>query len=679
MRKINTQEFDEAFQYFKVVYESKKYLQNNNFYLYMLNLLIDLPLEYKEIAENLTLEDIMLPEVQLNERQRRTYVFNSEYVMALKISNQIINEQGKSRIVDVISRGLIKAIIEKNKIIVVSEKDIIDLINNEKYEEALRCLGQCTLRNKRDKDNIYVKALIEALIDIQNGIIPEKENTRYCTIYNLIDHKDYKRALELFEKLNLPNPNFVPKNHLIYILLIKINEALEKVQGTKESKQSYLQESKDSFVKVITNLINQDFDNAFKVLKTYLKSINQSEFEFLIMDLIKISLIEKDVAFTKPMLTLTYMAKGTFKFNADEYIQNFYESISLENYQEAKIYLDIISQINMALAESLKQALNGKISESNDFDLVQTELEESVDEISEQTVITSPKKVNNVDVIYKNDIEYIESHLQQLYENGILLLEPMDNKRRGNIHRFIDKIPDIKSFSIGEGSSRRVVLKFNPYQYGYIDVKKLANEAYEAYNNSNYDNALEKLKPILEFGDPATWVYARIGLIYMKKAEIKLAIDYLTVATELSIERNEDYDFTQLILNLQGKNRVKIKPHVDIIEDEFDDNIEKYGIENIQKILDYMSNSYGGVNVSFNMVCIKYNLDKEQENIVALILAREYYAHKMFVTGDKFLKLVEKTKNKTDLVKSLYKEVSNRKPFYQNMPEENKRLKFIHN
>ena len=70
---------------------------------------------------------------------------------------------------------------------------------------------------------------------------------------------------------------------------------------------------------VLNYLMKQDLDNAFKSLRNYLDSIGKRKYEFLIVDLIKISCMESDISYSKPMIALTYLSHDKFEFNISEY------------------------------------------------------------------------------------------------------------------------------------------------------------------------------------------------------------------------------------------------------------------------------------------------------------------------------------------------------------------------
>ena len=74
--------------------------------------------------------------------------------------------------------------------------------------------------------------------------------------------------------------------------------------------------------------------------------INKSEFELLIVKLIKINLLEGDFSFEKPLNIIKSLAKENYSFDIYQYIQEFYICLIEKKFDEAEIYLNIISKMD---------------------------------------------------------------------------------------------------------------------------------------------------------------------------------------------------------------------------------------------------------------------------------------------------------------------------------------------
>ena len=169
-------------------------------------------------------------------------------------------------------------------------------------------------------------------------------------------------------------------------------------------------------------------------------------------------------------------------------------------------------------------------------------------------------------------------------------------------------------------------------------------------------------------GAPKAFVFAGLGLGYYHLNKKRLASSYLLVATELSKQNNEEFDFAQMIetLNEDYTDLEEKKSSVKVDEDEFKSSADDYyGITNMAEVSDLV---FQGMSISD--VCKKMNYDTEKENIILLIFAREYYIQQNYELGDKCLKRVEKSPNKTPYIKKLYSETMKNKKLYKNKSNE---------
>lgn len=746
LRAVQSKNYEEAFTYFEHFYDSDNEYYNNdsNFYLYLFSMITEIPEQHREYAKYLKLEDIR---VDFNDKRFndpysqnkvRISALNQKFTLASKQLNELIKQHGRLSVQDIITRTLLSQAIEvQNEL----KKNIANLAIEKKYKEIIAHLEKVQEQHHLSTADECILFLAREVSKLEEtGIIPEKEVISTNKLFEAINGKNFELALSL-SKDYIERNNIDPSDNAMFMLLKDITELTKTKTNKAEAKQVVTSPVKKAesvnnnttpqinaspmtsnitFATVIGYLMQQDFDNSFRALRGYLNGINKSEYEFLIIDLIKISLIEQDVAFSKPMIALTYVSRENFTFDISEYIQNFYETLAQNRFTEARIYLDIISKSNKlgqncVLTDGLEQVLNTTEKMLNykrnnetldrvdasiknvehdpvnfvpvqqqvieppaqypisdtpiyiDEKIVDTPSEETIEasEIIETTKKTEISKPTSVDY---DDSEFINGKLSELYEKGIVLLKPMDSNRRKGIHDIVKDIPDVTSFSIGTDSNRQIVLRFKPFMNEYLDFSATAKEGNNAYNNGQYDDCIESYRKLLEFGEPKAWVYAKLGLAYMKKFDKDTAIDYLTIATALSKEEQTDFDFTELIASLKGLiNPEDKKPRIKMTTDDFGNDTENYyGIENINELAELISS---GINI--DDVCTTLGLNDEQKAIATLVLARESYAQENYTMGDQYLKKVEKSKNKTKFVTSLFEEVRKNKRFYRNRVDEN--------
>ena len=589
LRSIQNENYEKAFELYDILAQTKNEFYNIdlNYYLYLLNIITKIPEKYKEYVKHLKFEDIkvLYEDKRYNDKKTenkiRYEIMQKKLAYAMKLLNKICNEQ--ITLQNKIEKILLTQAIAKEKI----NKDIINhWIKENDYNNIINYLS-----NKKEKINLslsekYILKLINIHIKIQEKkSIPEKIDLKIENIFDAIDTNNFEEALKQSEKFNKKR-NIPNEENGIYLLLNKIcttiNELsnIEKNEPTSEiNKQKKEQEKTNTkeivvtFTTIITYLMQNNIDKAFDNLKKYLESINKTDYETLIINLIKISLLEKDIAFTKPMLTLALINKGTYKFDVSKYIQEFYINISKNKYEEAKIYLDIISKSKKEEqyipVENLYQILE-TLEKNNKIPNTNTQPKEKK-LIIEKEIIEENKEQEEDNAKEK---KFVAKEYEKLLKNqDIILLKPMENTRIEKILKEVQKYDDITTFTIGE-KEKQIVLKYKNKTQEPLDTKKLFEEGNEAYRNGKYNDCITIYKKLLEYFDtPNEFVYSKLGLAYMKIWNIKLAIKYLTIVTELSKQGTKKFDFTELILSLKGEiSPIDKKPKFKEQENNFNYN-----------------------------------------------------------------------------------------------------------
>jgi len=727
VQSLNRKDYEAVFKYFNVLMDTENpyHILENNFYLYLLNMITDIPEEHREYARYLKYEDIR---VDFNDRRYqdvpqynkiRVSILQRKFPFALKQLRDLTEQHGSATVQDIITRTLLFQVINVET---KSKNTLIGLAKSKQYNEIVQYLEEKQRRYNLSITDTYTLKLAKQLIDlIRTKKIPKANIFETENLFEAIDGYNYKLALNLNKSYNA-KAGINDDQNVMNLLLADICEMIRNLSLPKKEiepavKQEVIPQKEEvvvstpkvgsnSFSDVISYLMKSDLETAFQVLKSYLESINKKEYEFLIVNLIKLSVIEKDVAFTKPMITLTYISRDNFTFDMSTYIQEFYVALSQNKFDVARVYLDIISKAsiigqNQISTEALLQVLNAAESIVDDKKVTSSATREvnaavqKTSKIEEQPINpkepkqplsgefkkaapseqkTGPQsqKEEKKPLIETRDSEkeFIESkHNLLLNGEGIVLLKPMNRERRKRIHHMVEEYHDMKSFSIGEDDRRQIVLRYKPQTQDYIDIKKVMAEGNTAYNQGNYDLCIANYLRLLQYKEPIAAVYAKLGLAYMKKWNKEKAIDYLTIATELSKQEDKRFDFSDLIASLKGLvDEADKKPRFKMQAEEFEsDKQENYGIENIDQITEYVLET--GTDVE--SACQHFGLMLEQVNIVRLLYAKGFYSQGNYDKGDQFLKVVEQSDNKTKKIMSLIEEIRKNKKFYINRRDEN--------
>lgn len=229
--------------------------------------------------------------------------------------------------------------------------EVVQSINAKNYERLLSFL-------KYSQDEVlfkeYLVLISQAIIDIKQGHEAQIEE-HDGTLEGAIRANDFEFALDCLNK----SDDFWGKN----ILKRVIGDYLDR-------KNSYKEESSLTGVNLIFHLLTEGkLEAAYQSVHEYLLALNLDKYEFLIVDLINLSLAMDSLGFMDAISTLIAISKGNFVPQYGSYVDWFYEAIHEGNVEEAKIYFDIISgfknlgemQVNM---DNMRKALANLMQEN---------------------------------------------------------------------------------------------------------------------------------------------------------------------------------------------------------------------------------------------------------------------------------------------------------------------------
>lgn len=693
---IHEKEYDKAFKLYDRLYK----LSNDNekidlrYYMYLLNYITDIPSKYKDMVEGTNYYSIKIPsddkrysDVMSYNRARSTAI-KGKFSSAWRILYAITIKNRGYTLQDIAEKNLLTQTITEEK---KSRKVVNSLVSEKKYDAVIDYLENKRKKHKLNTIEEYIIKLSESYLIIKNSsTIPIEKNIDTDNLFEAIQANKFDLALKINNEFNKEREIANEDNTLNIILtdICKLINSLKKSNTNKKpdivEEQQKEVKSDNNFMSLVSSLMSNDIDSAFKYLECYLLEIGKSEYGYIITNLIKLSILEKDIAYTAPMLELSLMNSNNYQFNINNYIQKFYLCLSSERLDEAEIYLNIISSATKINNENLSidnlykvlETHKSKTNYQNNTPILESNnqvqesnntYEEEFDDDEDEAVFDSDLPKNNEDIIREqSDIKFIEKKHNELIKNkGIIILNSMSKKRTNFILNEADKYLDMSVFTIVDGGKTRIVLRYNELDYEDFDVTALITEAMDDYRNGFYEDSLNKQIKILETNaENKSSNYAMIGLSYMRLFDIDKAIEYLTVANYLAKEEKSTRDFGDLILKLKGEiDEEDIKPNVKMQQKDFrNDNDKFYGIKNFEELNTYICES--GLDVE--SACRSLNMSEEDIDVVKLIYAREYYTLGNKEKGELFLKSYEKSKAKTNKTKSIYKYLQQNKKFYKN-------------
>lgn len=656
LQSILNSKYELTYELIDVLIKKDDEKSDYNYYLYLLNRVTKIPEKYREYIKHLKFEDVKIEATNkkygdIETRNKiRTLALQTKFIIAVEELNRMTDKNKRFTELEKLEKFLLQQAATTE----LSSKDyVVYLLKEKKYNEVINYLtgkrDRCNL-NRIEDLTLYLS--YKYLNMLESKTVPKVIDGNSISLYQAIENNDFSKALRLHTAYN-EEKNFKSENSSIFILLSDICKLIDELSIKEE--MSIKDEATTLVESIIVYLVNNDLGNAYKSISKYMRITGKSEYEFLIVDLIQLSILESDDTFIRPIAVLSLIDKGKYTFNISSYIKDFYLSLIEDNIEEAKLYLDIISKLSKIKGFAICiQKLYNELKKREQG-------QNTLDEINFEDDVRACGYN-----IYVKDRFFISKKYQELLSTkGILLLEPMDKERIDRIIELVKFYPNLSAFVIGKDNEKRIVFRYKDHTNERINAKQLIKDGDRAYSRGDYEECIKNYNTLLWYlSKPKAFIYARLGLAYMKEMRTELAIDYLTVATDLSQKEDNKYDFSDLIFKLSQTfhhdDDDEIKPNFNMREKDFDDNIF-YGIDNFDEINSIVCE------LSFDVesVCLQFKMTREQINLVKLIYAREFYIQGFISQGDLFLKSVEADLDKSPVVIRALEKIKKSKRFYQ--------------
>ena len=679
-KHISDDNFEEAFKYLdKLMETDNKYYQiDYDYYLYLLNFITEIPDKYQQYVKYLTYDYIKIPKDDKryeninNQNIIRKWAIAKNFSYALQLQNDLLAETKYNTVQNM----LIKKILKK---VVISQNELADnllkLIQEGNYSEIIKVLEE---QDKRCGITIVQEQLLylaKQILYISSArVIPEKSPMHENTYFEAIKTNNYDEALRIYSKYSAEKSIYTDYYHYdtdndkIVLLLTEISKLIEDISKSTEltddreievlGTEAEISSEKDSssvLSLIINDLVNDNIDEAFIKLTEYMRSINREEYEFLIVDLIKISLLQGDKTFEVPINTLSLMNMEDYNIELFDYIKGFYEALGQEEMAIADIYLDILKKgSNLNQNPTVGKRLEDILAICEDIYDDKIEAASLKEEVTSQGV---EKDTESDDI--KEFID--EMHSRLMIDRGIILLDPMTREQRKQIHILVREYNDMTSFSVGEDSNRRVVLRKKSGFLPEYNLKEEENLARDLYVSGRYDQCIEKNLDILgHLKMPNSYIFAKLGMAYLKNGNLEQAITYLEVADALNKENNLSYDYSSLIKAIKDKNNGEKDVGLDMNKEDFSSGED----ENENELFNMVNDLVSLTGLDVESAGFQLGLNLGQINTVKLLYAKEFFRQGMSEKGEQFLKSFTISHNKTQENKELFDEIVKNKKLY---------------
>ena len=244
----------------------------------------------------------------------------------------------------------------------------------------------------------------------------------------------------------------------------------------------------------------------------------------------------------------------------------------------------------------------------------------------------------------------------------VVVTKPLNKSSRQMMYKVAREFPDTLCSSAGVGKDKIVFITDYDRNADKEIRKELVQKLIMAGKTKDFTTELDLAVRLIRSGYIFAHVFASLGYAYLGLfLDRKRAIEFFTIANELDKEIGSTFDFTNLIFRLQNKDDSSYEKKPVTTEFQTENDFQ----DNVSDDLFSMELELLNSGLSLDEITRKLNLTEEQSLIMYLNLARECFSSGYDAVGEKLLKLVIKSKNKTLEVSKLLKEIQSRNKFYK--------------
>lgn len=481
-------------------------------------------------------------------------------------------------------------------------------------------------------------------------------------VNTLLFKKDFTKAYSIVEDSNHP--------------YLKITKAMLKniIYSERKQQPKDLSSITDQILELLEQKNLKQFD---KVLSTYLTSINQAELHFLVLDLLKLDLLEENKNYHRTMQELVKMKDKDYTFSVDEILPDFYATLEEGQTTLSRVYLDIFSKCNAfkretdflkQLKEIIDKVENNHV-EKEKYRIHSNYLELFADSTFSDQILTNSEKLPIQDK--ENSLVSLEKYVQEMckqldQQGGIVSLDSNCIKSKRELLDVIKKMDQVNVYFYGDKDNTKIILK----RYRGWTEQDLIDDAFEkakkAFQEKNFKECLKWNTFIFEsYIDVKPRMLVRMGVCHKRLGHDRVAYHLISLANEMAFDLKTGKDYTTLLKRLFPEDEAVEKSILgnknNVSIEEFYQKNNTYGIASIDELSQMISQE----KIPVEEACQQLHLNKEEVNIVKLICARDCFLEDNYEQGNKYLQQVEQSKDKTEKVKRILKEITNNKKIYK--------------
>lgn len=545
------------------------------------------------------------------------------------------------------------------------QKQIMEFIEQKEYTNLISYLEEQRDKGHLPTSNLYVLKIAKDLVALQKDqIIPTIKNNKiinhYINSYQMIKNKDYISALEAENKYidSLPiEQQQQLKNKPLYKILEVMNNEIMEMQRKQEFEKYTL----DYVMSCLTEFSLKD---AVNTVETFLQLNHLENYQNLIVNLMKIGFLEKDETYEKARKELLKMQDKDYEPSVELFVKDFCSNLESKNYLIAQRYCDLITNLDVYKNDSefmhnlsaIVQKIKPKDKKANDLQLDKNLFDFlSTNTLSTQLLTNaSALKVNQLGQNEEYMYDYLAYQHDQLDVNdGVILLSPISASQFLTMKNIISKnYEDMLGFLLTIDDVSTMLLKKQSQER--IELKPLRQAANKDYTKQHYNSCINKFKTVITTQKTLNpYDFTRVGMAYLKKMKMEQAYKFLSIGEALKSKNNKS-DYSAILQDIRSDLSM-------VCDNNYpNDVLDPKTMQKIEEVSSLIRQS--GCHV--DEACKKLNLSSEEINLVNLVCARDSYLDNQEEAGNQYLKMVEKSPNKAESVKTFLKHVRDNKKFY---------------
>lgn len=587
---------EKAFIYFDKLYhgmywKGKNHFTNQNdinFILLLFSYIKKLPDEYKVKAENLMFDEIKSLHPNNNfsytmNKIRGLFYSNSFYAASNKIA-EIPNDEPRFRSYALSILKTFNYLIKGFDI--ANRNKVEELIRQNRYEEAYELTGDIVSNYRCDKYYSYVHKLLGIIL----GKIEVIETDEACVnVFDALDKNNFKEAERLSNE-----------NSVIRILT-------EEIIDAKTNKNLY-----DDFV---DNLMSGQIDKSLAILNKYLISLSKSDYEDLLVRVIKYNEHIGDKMHANVMLALNMIKMNDFRMDLTECYKEFYKRVNMRDFIGAKLLLEIIKEAAFVLRKEAD--------------------------------------INSL-VIMLNDACKYDKYFDALNNDKLMITIPYNKDINGIINEA--KIRGIKYTIIGEDENKRLIL-VRTIKIDNDKLKELFSMLDTNIKQNDFKKALNVIEKIIAASKIDVSLLIKYTIILNELGMKKEALEVFNISKDLASTEEFVYDFDGLLTSINNKPSEEDKLTIKQIVN-FDKEYEH--------LFDMVSLKVSDEDISVTKACASLGFDTFNTGMVLLIYAKRYYMAHNEKKGNEFINKFNRLPLKDAKLKEYYQSVLSMRSVYLN-------------